>query len=42
VRSLGLGRIDSKLFATSDADLGLFRKLIKQGCDPHTAMQVLI
>lgn len=40
---LGVPKLEAKLFATSDADLGRLRDLIEtDGCDPRLATLILI
>lgn len=41
-RLYGLTRIEARLFAESDADIGALRHLAELGCAPATAAKILL
>jgi len=40
--SLGIGQLEAEMLAESDADLGLLRRLIGQGCPPPLAVRIVL
>ena len=40
--SLGIGQLEADMLAESDADLGLLRRLIGQGCPPPLAVRIVL
>ena len=41
-RQAGLDQFDSTVFADSDADVGVLRKLAAAGCDPQTIAEIVL
>jgi hypothetical protein len=41
-RRLGLSHVEARLFAESDADLGLFRCLVARGCTAELALRITL
>lgn len=41
-RDAGLTLVEARLFAESDADVGVLRKLVAGGCKPATAARILL
>lgn len=41
-RAAGLTLVEARLFAESDCDIGLLRKLVEFGCPPAQIAKVLI
>ena len=41
-RRLGLSHVEARLFAESDADLGLFRSLVARGCTAELALRITL
>lgn len=41
ILSLGVGQLDAELLAGTDADLGLMRQLVGQGCPPDLAVRIV-
>ena len=40
--SLGIGELEAEVLAESNADLGLLRRIIGQGCPPPLAVQIVL
>jgi hypothetical protein len=41
-RKAGLSWVEAKLFAESDEDVGVLRKLVEKGCEPQLIARVLL
>lgn len=41
-RSAGLDQFDATVFADSDADIGVLRRLVAAGCDPQTLAAIIL
>lgn len=41
-RAAGLTRVEARLFAESNGDVGELRKLVKNGCPPATIAKIVI
>jgi hypothetical protein len=41
-REAGLTLVEARLFAESDADIGVLRKLVRDGCPPKTMARILV
>ena len=41
-RRLGLSHVEARLFAESNADLGLFRGLVSRGCTAELALRITL
>jgi hypothetical protein len=41
-RRAGLSIVEARLFAESDQDVGLLRKLVKASCDPRLIAQIVL
>ena len=40
--SLGIGQYEAEVLAESNADLGLLRRLVGQGCPPPLAVRIVL
>jgi hypothetical protein len=40
-RAAGLSMAEARLFADSDQDVGLLRRLVAGGCDPHLIARIV-
>ena len=40
--SLGIGQLEAEVLAESNADLGLLRRLVDQGCPPQLAVHIVL
>ncbi len=41
-RAAGLDQFDSTVFADSDSDVGVLRRLVADGCEPHTIAAIVL
>jgi hypothetical protein len=41
ILSLGIGQLEAEVLAESNADLGLLRRLVGQGCPPSLAVRIV-
>lgn len=41
-REYGLTRVEARLFAESEEDVGVLRKLLAAGCPPEVAARILL
>lgn len=42
ILSLGIGQLEAEILAESNADLGLMRRLVGQGCPPQLAARIAL